>query len=278
MPESLIKSIQDPKVHTVEKLAEIRQIWKTPDTKRLVCILVEGDGDEKIFQKFFDNEKPWIEIADVKDELKIIIKKLSCETKQIIGILDADFSNLKNEEPDSDCLFFTDCHDIEMTILREDEVRVNIFAEYGKVKEMKSIFDNILENAAYMGYLHWYNYETNYGYSFDGIFYKYDTDKIAREEQRIIDIINIQSPYKKQELKKEDVDSFISQKNTDNMYNLCNGHDVIILFMKKLSVGERAIYTALRLSYQKLHFMRTNLYAALNRWQQRSDFMLFEEK
>lgn len=274
-PESLIKSIQYPSVHTEEKLTEIRQIWKTPDANSLVCILVEGDDDEKIFQKFFDNERTWIEIADGKEELRKILKELSCETKQIIGILDADFSNLKNEKPDLDCLFLTDCHDIEMTILRDGEIRANIFAEYTKLKELKNIFDNILENASYMGYLHWYNHETNCGYSFDGIFYKYDTDKIAQEKQKIIDIINAQSPDKKQELKKEDIDNFISQKNTCDIYNLCNGHDVIILFMKRFALGKRAFYTALRLSFQKPHFMRTNLYAALSCWQQRSGFTLF---
>jgi hypothetical protein len=236
---------------------------------------VEGEDDEKIFQKFFNSATTWIETADGKNELLKIIGQLSRETKQVVGIRDADFSNLENEKSSADGLFFTDCHDIEMTILKEDEVRLNIFSEYGKVKEMRKIWDTIAENAVYMGYLHWYNFRTNSGYSLDGLFYKYDIAGIAREKQKILEIINAQSPHKKQELKEDAVKDFIALNSTTDICNLCNGHDAISLLMITLPVGERAVYTALRLSYQKSHFMRTRLYADLVSWQEKSGFTLF---
>jgi hypothetical protein len=139
---------------------------------------------------------------------------------------------------------------------------------------MEYIWRTIIENASYIGYIRWYNERTNFGYIIDGIFFKYDITSLLNEKSGIIEIVNNQSENKKQELKSEDIENFIENHKTDDYYNLCNGPDVIKLLMKTLFQGERNLYTALRLSYQNHHFVKTKLYRDIVLWQEQSGYSI----
>jgi hypothetical protein len=277
VPESLNDALLNNSNSTSEIINVIRLKWNSPSGTGRVCILVEGQEDYRVYGKLFDAKSSWLEPTGGKDSLETILKRLTKETKQIIGIQDADFSHLENKEPEIDSLFFTDCHDIEMTMFKAEGVVKNIFSEYGNISDMKDAWGIIIENASYIGYIRWYNEWTNFGYSIDGIFFKYDIDNLSNEKSRIIEMLNNQSENKKQDLKSEDIENFIEGHRTDDYYNLCNGHDVIKLLMKTLSQGERNLYTALRLSYQDHHFIKTKLHRDIVQWQQQSGFSIVSD-
>jgi 5S rRNA maturation endonuclease (ribonuclease M5) len=275
MPKGLYDAVNS-KDRMGELFAAIHSEWNSPTGSGRVIVLVEGSTDCKIYEKYFDNRSARLEFAGGKESLEKVLEMLTKETKKIIGIQDADFSHLENKEPEIEGLFFTDYHDIEMTMFKAEGVVKNIFSEYGSIYDMEDIWKNIMENASYIGYIHWYNEQTNFGYSIDGIFFKYDITNPSNEKSKIIEVLNNQSENKKQELRSEDIENFIEIHKTGDYYNLCNGHDVIKLLMKTLSQGERNLYTALRLSYQNHHFIKTKLYRDIVLWQEQSGYSVVQ--
>jgi hypothetical protein len=274
MPEGLNDAVFNGKNHTAELINVIRLKWNSPIGVDRVCILVEGQEDYRVYGKLFDATASWLEPTGGKDSLKTILERLTKETKQIIGIQDADFSHLENKEPEIEGLFFTDYHDIEMTMFKAEGILKNIFSEYGKIYDMKAIWGTVMENASYIGYIRWYNEQTAYEYIFNGVLFNYDITNPLNEKPGIIEILNNQPENKKQELKSKSIENFIESHRTDDYYNLCNGHDVIKLLMKILSQGERNLYTALRLSYQNHHFAKTKLYRDIVLWQEKFGYSI----
>jgi hypothetical protein len=143
---------------------------------------------------------------------------------------------------------------------------------------MKDIWRTVMENASYIGYIRWYNEQATSEFIFDGLFFKYDINNLLNEKPKIIELLNDQSKNKKQELRNGDIEDFITSHKTDDYYNLCNGHDVIKLLMKILSQRERNLYTALRLSYQNYHFIKTKLYQNIVLWQKESGCSIVDDR
>jgi hypothetical protein len=273
MPKSLNNIVFNGDNHTAELINVIRLKWNSPTGVDRVCILVEGQEDYRVYGKLFDAKSSWLELTGGKDSLKIILGILTKEKKQVIGIQDADFAHLENKEPEIEGLFFTDYHDIEMTMFKAEGVLENIFSEHGKIYDMEGIWENVMENAFYVGYIRWYNDQTASEIIFDGIFFKYDTQNLLNEKQKIIEILNNQSKNKKQELRNDNIENFIITHKTDDYYNLCNGHDVIKLLIKTWLQGVD-VYYDLRLSYQNHHFVKTKLYRDIVLWQEKFGYSI----
>lgn len=101
-----------------DKINDIRLSLNTPKGSQTIWVLVEGEDDCKIYPKFFDQTKSKVEyINGGKERLMTALKVLSQETNQVIGIRDADFLHLEKLPIPSLPLFYTDYHDIEMTML-----------------------------------------------------------------------------------------------------------------------------------------------------------------
>jgi hypothetical protein len=268
MPESLDDAIFNSTNHTIELITTIRLKWNSPTGVDRVCVLVEGSGDCNIYDEFFNHRSAWLEYTWGKGPLKIILEALNGETKQLIGIQDADFSHLENKQPEIDTLFFTDCHDIEMTMFKAEGILEAIFSILGKGNDMGNIWGTVIENASYIGYIRWYNDQSASKLVFDKIFNYYDTNDILNEKPKIIQALNNQSTHKKQELKYADIENFITNHRTDDTYNLCNGHDVIKLLTKTWFHGANMNRT-LKSLYQNYHFIGTKLYHDIALWQQK---------
>jgi hypothetical protein len=271
MPESLDNAVFRSTNHTVELINVIRLKWNSPTGVDRVCILVEGLGDCGVYDAFFDGRSAWLESAVGKGPLKIVLETLNRETKQIIGIQDADFSHLESKHPEIDNLFFTDCHDIEMTMFKAEGILKAIFSIQGKGNDMEDIWGDVIENASYVGYIRWYNEQTASELMFAKIFDKYNAYDLLNEKPKIIQLLNSQSINKKQELKNEDIENFIVSHKTDDYYNLCNGHDVIDLLTKNWLHGAN-IMSNLKSKYQNHHFAKTKLYHDIALWQEQSGY------
>jgi hypothetical protein len=203
-----------------------------------------------------------------KDDLQRALSELLTKTDHVIGIRDADFSHLEHIRPEISNLFFTDSHDMEMTILSFEEVRRALFSEYygnDNFNRIDSVWESILKDASFAGYIRWFNEKNDYKIAFDGLFYK--TESGGDREQLLIDQLNEQSPDKKQPLAKETINDFILTCKTNDIFNLCNGHDVIALLVRAFNITSKQLAAALRLSFHQEQFIRTALYRELLAWQ-----------
>ena len=135
-----------------DKINDIRLSLNTPKGSQTIWVLVEGEDDCKIYPKFFEASQSKVEyINGGKEKLRTAIKVLSQETNQVIGIQDADFLHLEGMANTAIPLFYTDCHDIEMTMLSFEGVRNNLLTEYCLQDKQEIIWQNILSEAAYLG-------------------------------------------------------------------------------------------------------------------------------
>jgi len=118
-----------------DKANDIRLSLNTPSGSKIVWVLVEGEDDGKIYPKFFDTSKAKVEYVNGKTSLIEALEILTQETKQVVGIADADFLHLNKLYPQVKNLFYTDYHDIEMTMLSFEDVRDNLLTEYFMLEE-----------------------------------------------------------------------------------------------------------------------------------------------
>jgi hypothetical protein len=243
----------------------VLEYLRTEKTADKVAILVEGPDDVKVYRKFFDQTMTELFPCIGKEDLQKALLELLTKAKHVIGIRDADFCNLENIKPAYPNLFFTDGHDIEMTMLGFEEIRRALFSEYGDLNRIDSVWETTIKNASFAGYIRWFNEKNDYQIVFDGLYYKIDNN--GDREQVLLDQLNEQSPDKKERITKEMIDNFIIQYKTSDVFNLCNGHDVIALLTKTFTINSKQAATALRLSFQQKQFIRTALYQELLAWQ-----------
>ena len=263
-----------------DKANDIRLSLNTPSGSKIVWVLVEGEDDGKIYPKFFDASKAKVEYVNGKTSLIEALEILTQETKQVVGIADADFLHLNKLYPRVKNLFYTDYHNIEMTMLSFEEVRNNLLTEYQMQDKQAAIWQNVLEEASYIGYIRWYNDINDNKINFSGIGYGKIADlvdqKLKLQKPLLLATLNQRSPNKEGILTDETVNTFIETNSTDDSMNLCSGHDAATFL--SLIIGSRTtpkgVETALRLSFNIQHFRRTKLYKQLQEWQNQNSFQI----
>lgn len=263
-----------------DKANDIRLSLNTPRGSKIVWVLVEGEDDGKIYPKFFDASKAKVEYVNGKTSLIEALEILTQETKQVVGIADADFLHLNKLYPRVKNLFYTDYHDIEMTMLSFEDVRNNLLTEYQLQDKQQIIWQNVLEEASYIGYIRWYNDINDNKINFSGIGYGKIADlvdeKLKLKKPLLLDELNQRSPNKERILTDETVNTFIETSPTDDSMNLCSGHDVAAFL--SLIIGSdttsKGVEKALRFSFNIQHFRRTKLYKQLQEWQNQNSFQI----
>jgi hypothetical protein len=271
-------------VAAIDKINEIRLSLRSKTGHNIVWILVEGEDDCKIYPKFFEEICTRVEFVNGgKGQLIIALNTLITETEQVIGIQDADFVHLEQNYPNIKNLFFTDCHDIEMTMLSFEKVRNNFFTEYQMSNNAQAIWENILQESSYIAYIRWYNEKNRSEVLFSGIKFGENlseimNSKIYLKKEKLLNALNNRSVNKKEELTFEHINNFIDQNQTNDFLNLCNGHDTTALF--SLIIGGQVSHTEfcrhLRLSFTLQEFSSTKLYSEINSWQQKNGFAILK--
>ncbi|MDR3366858.1 MAG: DUF4435 domain-containing protein [Prevotellaceae bacterium] len=275
-------------VVSVDKINEIRLSLRSKTGCEVVWVLVEGEDDCKIYSKFFAENVTRVEFVNGgKDQLLIALETLTQETRQVVGIRDADFLHLERNYPSVANLFFTDCHDIEMTMVYSDAAFKNILYEYSLQQEGDEIKQNILTEASFVGYIRYYNELNTCSINFKGIGYNVDfednTHHITLDRSCLIQELNQRSPDKKITIDENTINQFAQSKNIQNSYQLVNGHDfikILMLRIKKtknnLNVKADNVAISLRNSYQIAHFRETELYSQLLDWQRQNGFTILK--
>jgi hypothetical protein len=254
----------------------IQMTQNSPIGHGSVWVLVEGDDDCKIYPKFFRKDQCRVEqVHGGYSQLEKAIAELQQYADRIAGVRDADFHHLQKRVATFQNLFYTDCHDIEMTMVQSLAVFENILYEYSLQTEAVNIRQNILVEASFIGYIRFYNETNNYSIHFEGIklgdIIRNDNNNLTLQKELYIKKLNQNSPTIT--LTAAALDDFINSAKTTDLYQLVNGHDFITLLQHRINFTlERKISASdasksLRNTYRIEDFKQTQLYAQLHDWQ-----------
>lgn len=276
-------------ISLVNKLNELRLLLNHPQSETKTYVLVEGDSDIRLFRKLFSNSSTYIKsIPGGYANLELGLKKLYDEAfNNVIGIRDADFMHLNEENSSIPVLFLTDEHDMEMMLFTSNEALNSLYYEFYQDDKIliDQFRDKVLESIKFLAYVRWYNELNNLELNFNGIGLGdfFDVSELKIDEERCIQNLLNRSPNNK-------VNVGIDLRNeVKNMYNtthsltqVCCGHDITSVIALIFSSGlKKAVNTArvesqLRTSFSSGEFKKTNLYHMLNEWSNMTNFKLFD--
>ncbi len=260
------------------KKNEIRMLLNHPSYKDKVFIVVEGGSDIRLFRSLLKSRKLTIESINGKSELKKVVDELNAEfNSQIVGIRDADFDRLLEKPLESECIFMTDAHDIEIMMLSSKSFE-NLIDEYASAEsyyELKEQLKKSVFDAAYqLGIIRLLNEKYLLKLNFRSLnfssFVNIHKCNIDIDVERLLDQLFAKSTSKSDELTKEYLVLKINehQQNKYCKLQICCGHDVTKLIEKVFSqkwaavdnkINQKKIESALRLGYTKEMFTSTNL-------------------
>lgn len=272
-------------------------------------LIVEGTKDSKLYGRFLNHQEIVIKEAFGKQKVKKVIQILTARGfDRKIGIIDADFSRITEEDIEINGIFITDDHDIEVMVIKTkalDDV-LHLFCSNLKIKEFKknhrvSVKDKIFELGKKVGYLKLANKIFDLGLIFkpeklggNQIKYKnFISDKTLNYlgDEKLIDTVFNYSINKSTNIQDKIIISKKLSKIKGNEYpieQLVNGHDltnVLFILMKKvLSSKKKELYDSnsveyfLTLAYQFDDYKMTYLYKNIKNWADEKDINVFNKK
>ena len=142
-----------------------------------VFLIVEGHSDKLIYERLVNKQEVRVTIASGKNNA---IKALSILEKEdnfrrVVAVIDADFSRIEQQILDSNNLFLTDEHDLEMMLIksaafdkllkeRESEEKIKAFTE--------DIRETLLKLGQEIGKLRWLSLRNKLDLKFEGLNFK----------------------------------------------------------------------------------------------------------
>jgi hypothetical protein len=178
-------------------------------------------------------------------------------------------------------LFFTDYHDIEMTMLGFEKVRLNVLTEYRLQDMGNDIWNNVLNESSLIAYIRWYNENNVCKIKFEGLKLANFVTKTDREvylkQEDYICVLNKRSSNRIEDLTLDNIENFKTMKQTPDLLNLCNGHDSVELIALILGCSDDVVCKGIRWSFTLQEFSKTKLYSDINRWQQERGFTFLKK-
>lgn len=248
-----------------------------------VFLIVEGHSDKLIYERLVNKQEVRITIASGKNNaikaLSILEKENFC---RVFAVIDADFSRIEQQIPDSNNLFLTDEHDLEMMLIKSAAFD-KLLKERGSEEKIaafsKDIRETLLKLGQEIGKLRLLSLRNKLDLKFEGLkFGKFiDKEKLSINIDELIRSIKNHSQklsLDEQQIK-QDL-SVISDENHDP-WQLCCGHDFIsilaIALLKVLGtwdtndVKKEDLERELRLAYELSYFYQTQIYQLMVNWQ-----------
>ncbi|MDA3939080.1 MAG: DUF4435 domain-containing protein [Spirochaetia bacterium] len=274
-----------------------------------VYLLLEGKKDKQFYNRIIDSNKVKLKTTSGKENLREVIKILNSRSfKRHLGIQDADFSRLTDNDVNITNLFMTDDHDLEMMIIRTsafDEV-IQHFCDEDKIKDFTrkintTIKAKVFELSIDVAYLKLANEEFNLGLKFkpksiNGKHLKYSKFICNKKfkslgQNSLIETCYNYSLGKCRETQNKEIimEKFNMEKKTQHdIYQLLNGHDVsnilfiLIKHILKSTNGMlkdyNSIESSLILVYEKINFKKTDLYREIFKWASKRNITLFSNE
>jgi len=220
-----------------------------------------------------------------KNELRDALLILLQETNQVIGIRDADFLHLDQQQERIDVLFLTDAHDAEMMLLACDDAFKPLVAEHipAQLTTFSHLRDHLLSSLGFLSGIRWINNTEDLGLNFNsiGIANFYHANNLCIDQNKCLTELATRSPNKKRLPDIAEIEAKIA--DVTDYYNLCNGHDVLKAFALHISannskgIKDDDISRALRIAYRKQDFALTMLFNRLKQWELSVGFSLFDD-
>lgn len=253
-------------------------------------LLVEGNSDVKLFNKFTDKNNCRVKGIPGK-ELAINVLRLlqKRNIKGVLLIVDADFDHLENKKPISKNMFYTDTHDIE-TMIMSTEAFKNFLSEFTYKKKLnkfekkrsKSLRDILLNVCISIGYIRWANIRNSWMLKFKNLDFILfvDTKNLALNYNQFISELINNSPRNKVARSKIIYEgNFLKYQNKDP-WIICSGHDltnILLIGLRNIfgyntgKLTRKKLEAILRLSYEFRFFQNTNLFNKLKLWEQKNN-------
>lgn len=278
-----MQSVQDSQT-PASFIDTIRLSLRHPAGNKKYWILVEGETDQKLYQKLIDGDKTQVKAVSPKGivSLRSILQTLLAESteslqpiKHVLGIRDADFLHLDGQQESQVNLFITDFHDAEMTMIACDETFKSWVSEYlsEELDNFQQLRQQFLHALKFLSGLRWLNNLEDLTLNFDGF---YDESCLNSNRQECIDKLAKRSLNGKREVSVEEIDKLVAE--VTDYYNLCNGHDMENLMSRRVhgNYNAKRVGESLRLAYHKHNFASTQLYQSLIKWQELHQVALFK--
>ena len=249
----------------LEFIDDLKLSIRHPQNKKRIFIIVEGKFDVRLYKNFYKKEKYEIrEVAGGCSDLERAVEILSQESKQFIGIRDADFHHLEGTKPNCENVFLTDTSCAETMCLKSDKVILRIINENNLENDIEEFRSSCLQRIKFIGYARWYQYRSKLNLNF-GFLKNHENIELSKEN--FIDELLERSP--KVEVQREEllteIEKLIDEKH--DLFLLCNGHDLVSIIYKEASNTEAnrpkgEIELILR-DYAKEDFEKTSLYKSV---------------
>lgn len=245
-------------------LDRIIRIHNTPANTDKLILLVEGMYDVPFYEKFCDSKNVRIHFTDGSGKMNSLVPMLVNKGYEYLAIQDSDFKFFGQQKASYQNLFFTDCHDYEMTCF-SDAAFSQTFSDrlrqdYGVLIDYSKIDADLFLLSCYKAC----NMLNSLGVSFKLI-------DLKVSKQQSIGHAEIQNNLNKN-LQQGCVNGFIrGNKNlVDAKYQLHNGHDWLARICHQLNVqnnvAEEDLQDLLVCLYTKNTFCKTKLYKDIALW------------
>lgn len=248
-----------------------------------VFLIVEGHSDKLIYERLVNKQEVRITIASGKNNaikaLSILEKENFC---RVFAVIDADFSRIEQQIPDSNNLFLTDEHDLEMMLIKSAAFD-KLLKERGSEEKIaafpKDIRETLLKLGQEIGKLRLLSLRNELNLKFEGLNFSKFIDKknLSIDIDKLI--ISIKNHSQKLSLDEQQIKqdlSVISDENHDP-WQLCCGHDFISILAIALwkvlgtrnanDVKKEDWERELRLAYELSYFYQTQIYQLMVNWQ-----------
>ena len=265
----------------------VTPLIRHPSGEDKVFLVFEGGSDLRFFKKIFITTNNEIHLSSPesgKEEVIDVVSNIRSKGySNIYGICDSDFDRitLKIEEYDHNTFFFTDYHDLEITLLSL-EIYKDILAECDDSSNVspenirednKTELLNLLFPFSIVKYM---NHVESLNLNFNKVNIK-NFINIAEDGNRTIDVIGYinllieKSDSLDKEVFKPNVliELYESYKEKEyDLLQLCNGHDFCDVFSKIYSkpfgsinnLNKDRVESSIRLASSLTKFSKTNLY------------------
>lgn len=246
----------------------------TPDKVSRVWIVVEGDDDIEIYEKFFNPDRTKVLPSEISKRQKgcvyleqIVTEVLTVDaTILIFGIRDTDYTRYENPPhifPKS--VFGTDYRDIETTMLAAESVLSELNAWNSRFLDT---LKQCLPVARHMGYMRICNYLGKLGCNFKKkvkVASVWDENKkafVPNWEECLLQLFLENCP---ESFSQQDFNTLRCKFAQEDDLYICQGHDLLRLLQYAMIPNDR-IKGRMIAAYSSEDFYQTCLYFQISKW------------
>ncbi len=280
--------------------------WLSARKEKSIGVVVEAKADELFFRKFFSDDTVFFSVDGFPNVKSVLSETEKNKIPGILGIMDADFRRITKEKVESENIFLTDGHDVEMMTINSpawDNI-INYYKDEDKLREFErnkkiSLKEYIFDLSRQVACVRFLKLEAGLdlkfktlsqkgdGYNFIDYHKFIDKDRLTLDKDKMLEVIENKSQkqgfFKNNPKLKQRIEA-ICKENYD-LKEFCNGHDFMnilsLAFRKVISnqtISGKNIEERFVIAYRFDDFKLTNLYISLLNWEKDNyDFVLYQE-